>query len=154
MKLSFQSLLCTTALVSLTAFSSIKVIADDSHSPGQGHGGMNHDHQPVEIPQGQPVPQIDLVVHSDSMQGWNLEVKVSNFEFTPSQVNQADQLDEGHAHLYVNGEKVTRIYGNWFYIKNLEPGENQIKVTLNTNGHKALYYQGQPIEDTEIIRVP
>jgi hypothetical protein len=154
MRFSFKSLLFTTGLFSVTTLTGMRSIADNAHSPGHSHGGMDHDHQPIEIPQGQAVPQVDLVVHSDAVQGWNLEVKVSNFEFTPSHVNQADQLDEGHAHLYINGEKVTRIYGNWYYLKNLEPGENQLRVTLNTNGHQELYYQGQPIEDTETIRVP
>ncbi len=153
MRLLFKSLLLTTTFC-ITVLTGIKVIADDSHSPGHNHGGMGHDHQPMEIPPGQPIPEVDLVVHSDAMQGWNLEVKVSNFELMPSQVNQADQVDEGHAHLYVNGEKVTRIYGNWYYLKNLEPGENQLRVTLNTNGHKALYHQGKPIEDTEMVQVP
>lgn len=154
MQLFVKSLLLTAALFSLTAVPNLRGIADESHGPGQGHGSMDHNHQPVEIPSGQPVPQVDLVVHSDAVQGWNLEVKVSNFQFTPSQADQADQLNQGHAHLYINGEKVTRIYSNWYYLKTLEPGKNQVRVTLNTNSHKALYSQGQPIEDTEMIQVP
>jgi hypothetical protein len=154
MKLFVKSLVLTAALFTITTLPNLRGIADESHSHSEGHGSMDHSHQPVEVPSGQPVPQVDLVVHSDAVQGWNLEVKVSNFEFTPSQTNQADDMSGGHAHLYINGEKVTRIYGNWYYLKNLEPGENQVKVTLNTNGHKALYSQGQPIEDTEMIQAP
>ena len=105
------------------------------------------------IPQDQPVPTVDLVVHQDEMRGWNLEVKVNNFRFAPDKVNQESNYSEGHAHLYINGEKITRIYSNWFYISSLEPGRNEIKVVLNANGHESFVYQGNMIEDTEIIEV-
>ncbi|EAW38438.1 hypothetical protein [Lyngbya sp. PCC 8106] len=118
----------------------------------ESHGeGMNHNHEPMEIPQGQPIPTVDLVVHPDQMKGWNLEVKVSNFRFAPEQVNTDARPGEGHAHLYVNGEKITRIYGNWYYLDTLEPGQNQLRVNLNSNDHKQLVHQGQPIEDVEVI---
>ncbi len=149
MKLLFKSLFLTTTLLSLTAFGN--AIADESH---RGQETMGHSHEPVEVPQGQPIPQVDLVVHPDPMRGWNLEIQLSNFEFAPEMASKMAMPGQGHGHLYVNGEKVTRIYGNWYYLNNLVAGENQVQVTLNTNDHKALYYQGKPIEDTEVIRVP
>ena len=127
-------------------------LADQSHG-GQGHGsGMGHDHEPMEIPEGQPVPSVDLVVHPDGVSGWNLEVKVSNFRFAPENASGQGRPGEGHAHLYVNGEKVTRIYGNWYYLKTLPPGEHQLRVGLSTNDHKDLVHRGQPIEDVEIVQ--
>lgn len=117
----------------------------------ESHGG--HSHGSMEVPEGQPVPEVDLVVHPDEMGGWNLEVKVSNFRFAPERTNGDARPGEGHAHLYVNGEKVTRIYGNWYYLGNLEPGQNQLRVSLNSNDHKQLVHQGEPIEDVEVIRV-
>lgn len=133
--------------------SSAVELADESHGEHDHGQGMNHNHEPMEIPEGQPIPSVDLVVHPDQMKGWNLEVKVSNFRFAPEHASSNDRPGEGHAHLYVNGEKITRIYGNWYYLGILEPGRNQLRVNLNSNDHKQLVHQGQPIEDVEVIEV-
>lgn len=119
-----------------------------------GGGDYGHNHKQLEIPAGQPVPEVDLIVTQDSMKGWNLEVKTSNFKLAPENVNQGPSFSEGHAHLFINGKKVTRLYGNWYYIGDLEPGTNEITVTLNANNHDDLVHQGQMILDTEIIEVP
>lgn len=113
----------------------------------------SHKHKTLEIPVGQPVPSVNLIVHPDAMRGWNLEVKVSNFKFAPEKVNQESKATEGHAHLYINGKKLTRLYGSWYYLSSLEPGSNKITVTLNTNGHEDLVNKGKPIEATKIIQV-
>ncbi|WP_052128552.1 hypothetical protein [Neosynechococcus sphagnicola] len=113
-----------------------------------------HAHQQLEIPPGQPVPTVQLIVHPDAIRGWNLEVKVTNFRFAPERVNAASIPTEGHVHLYIDGKKITRIYGSWFYLPSLEPGQHQIKVTLNANGHETLVHHHQPIETTVIIQVP
>ncbi len=113
----------------------------------------HHHHETIMITEGQPVPGIDLVVHEDSLKGWNLEIKLNNFKLTPEMVNRDNEPNKGHAHLYVNGEKITRIYGNWYYLATLPSGKNEIKVALNTNGHESLMYQGKLIEDLEVIEV-
>ena len=117
------------------------------------HHSDSHDHKTIMIAEEQPVPAIDLVVYEDSLKGWNLEIKLDNFEFTPAMVNRDNEPNKGHAHLYVNGEKITRIYGNWYYLATLPSGKNEIKVGLNTNGHESLMYQGKLIEDAEVIEV-
>ena len=117
------------------------------------HSDSHHHHETIMISEGQPVPVIDLVVHEDSLKGWNLEIKLDNFELTPEMVNRDNEPNKGHAHLYVNGEKITRIYGNWYYLATLPSGKNEIKVGLNTNGHESLMYQGKLIEDVEVIEV-
>jgi hypothetical protein len=109
--------------------------------------------QVLNIPDSQPIPELDLVVHEDKVKGWNLELKVTNFQFAPEKINQTSNTTEGHAHLYVNGKKVTRIYSNWYYLPELESGRNEIRVELNANGHESLMYQGQLVEDIEIVEV-
>ena len=113
----------------------------------------HHHHHTLEIPPGQPVPEVDLVVYPDAKKGWNLEIKTENFQFSPQEVNQAHQPNQGHAHLYVNGEKIARLYGNWYYLEELAPGTNEIKVTLNSNSHEDFAFQGEKIEDLEVIEV-
>lgn len=123
-----------------------------SHSPSNPNRADNHD-KIMEIPSGQAVPTIDLVVHQDAMKGYNLEVKVTNFQFAPERINTDAIPGEGHGHIYVNNQKLTRLYGSWYYLENLPPGQNKITVSLNANNHMALAHNGEPISDTEIVNV-
>jgi hypothetical protein len=134
---------------SLTLFSTLAT----AQFPAFQKEGEAHEHKTMEIPEGQPVPSVDLVVYPDTMKGWNLQVKLTNFKFAPEKINQASTLGEGHAHLYVNGKKITRLYSNWYYLENLEPGRNEIQVALNANTHEAFIYDGKAIADTEIVEV-
>ncbi len=118
---------------------------------GSGHG--EHKHGTMEVPQGQAIPTVDVVVLKDVKKGWNLEAKVTNFEFAPEKVNQAAEAGEGHAHLFVNGKKITRLYSSWYYLENLEPGENKIKVILNANNHADWASNGKVIADTAVVNV-
>ena len=118
---------------------------------GSEHG--EHKHGKMEVPQGEAVPTVDVVVLKDAKKGWNLEAKVTNFKFAPEKVNTAAETGEGHAHLFINGKKITRLYSSWYYIKNLEPGENTVKVTLNANNHADWTSGGKVIEDTEVVKV-
>lgn len=143
-------LLCGASVSYLTGFNNRPLQA---HEPEE-HQSSDH-HKMVDIPPDQPTPQLDLIVHSDARQGWNLELNVKNFKFTPEKVNQASQsYQEGHAHLYVNGKKITRIYSNWYYLPELEPGQNQVTVSLTGNGHEMFMVQGKEIKDTEVINIP
>ncbi len=137
------SLLISLASTSVNAQAQIK--GDHSHS--------HHEHKAVIISNNQPVPSIDLVVHEDSMKGWNLEIKLDNFEFAPEMASQENEPNKGHAHLYINGKKITRIYGKWYYLGDLPQGRNEPKVELTTNSHQGLMYQGSLIGDTEFINV-
>lgn len=117
------------------------------------HNHTSHHHKPLEITNGQAVPSVDLIVHKDRKKGWNLETKVTNFQFSPENVNKSHRLGEGHAHLYINGEKITRIYSSWYYVESLPPGKHQVTINLNANNHQPLAYKGKLIEDTETINV-
>ncbi|MBE9144556.1 hypothetical protein [Planktothrix mougeotii] len=143
------SLLLGTVLSHFTGLGLLSVQADEQ----QHHSASGH-HKTVTIPPGQPIPTVDLIVHPDARQGWNLELKLTNFKLTPENVNQAiSSYQEGHAHLYINGKKVTRIYGNWYYLPELPPGRHQIRVGLTGNGHEMLMVHDQEIADTEMIEV-
>ncbi|HEY9630243.1 MAG TPA: hypothetical protein V6C84_23365 [Coleofasciculaceae cyanobacterium] len=132
--------------------------SDSGHSShaGSSHEGMTeeHEHGAIDIPANQPVPVVQLIAHPDAQQGWNLEVQVTNFKFAPEHVNQASTPTEGHAHLYVDGQKITRLYGNWYYLNGLTPGAHEITVSLNANGHETLMYQGEPLQASTWVEVP
>jgi uncharacterized Zn-binding protein involved in type VI secretion len=158
-KLSF---LITSVLISSVVFGQNRVVRSHEthpmpHSPG-AHGASSsgmHTHSQVTIPTGQAVPTVTLNAQPDAKSGWNLNVGVTNFKFAPERVNQTSTTTEGHAHLYVNGKKVARLYGNWYHLESLPLGKNTVIVTLNTNKHEDLIYQGKPIQaSTEITVSP
>jgi len=126
----------------------------DTPSDPHSHTSVDPHHQMMEIPAGEPIPSVKLVVHPDTMRGYNLEVQTTNFKFAPEDVNKAAKPGEGHAHLYVNGKKITRLYSSWYYLDNLKPGKNEIRVSLNANNHQVLAHNGKMIEATQIVEIP
>ncbi len=154
-------LLVSTTVICITATGSNlgiartqNIQADARHQGGSPSSSTDSHHKMMEIPAGQPIPSVKLIVHKDAMKGYNLETKVSNFKFAPEDVNTAAKRGEGHAHLYINGEKITRLYGSWYYLENLQPGKNKITVSLNANSHETLAHNGTMIQDTKIVEVP
>ncbi|MEO0802195.1 MAG: hypothetical protein AAFY57_07975 [Cyanobacteria bacterium J06642_2] len=129
---------------------------------GEDHGAMKHEgmehsghsHGAIEVSSEMPVPEVELIVNEDAVRGWNVETKLTNFSYAPADVNETSLQNEGHAHLYVNGEKITRLYGSWYYLEELPAGSNEVKVTLNANDHKDLTLDGEIIGDAVTIEVP
>lgn len=107
----------------------------------------------LEVPAAVTAPAVKLTVTKDKMAGYNVHAAVSNFRFTPENANQPNVMGEGHAHIYVDGKKLTRMYGEWYYLGSLEPGVREIKVSLNGNDHAAYYAKGQEIADTVKVEV-
>ncbi|MEZ4104422.1 MAG: hypothetical protein R3B60_04000 [Candidatus Paceibacterota bacterium] len=111
---------------------------------------MEHNHAMTEIDTNKPIPKIEIEAFKDSKGGYNLHIKTTNFTFTPENVGQAVVANEGHAHIYVNGTKIARLYGEWFYVSDeiFEDEINIIEVTLNANDHSELAIDGRHIADT------
>ncbi|WP_075223081.1 hypothetical protein [Acuticoccus yangtzensis] len=109
----------------------------------EGHAG--HDHSRLMNVPAASAPSVAISVKPDSMAGWNLHIETTGFRFAPEDANSVPVVGEGHAHLYVNGTKLARIYGHWFHIPALPAGENDLLVTLNANDHSTLAVDGTPI---------
>lgn len=103
------------------------------------------DHPAYHVPAGSVAPEVMLHASQDKNGGWNLHLMTHNFKFTPENSGTEDVMGEGHAHLFVNGKKIARIYSNWFHAS-LPKGKYKVKVNLTTNSHKDYYHNGQPIE--------
>ena len=104
-------------------------------------------HQVLNVDPALPIPGVALRLTRDAADGFNLSLGVTNFTFTPERVNSANEPNTGHAHLYINGQKIARLYGPWMHLpaKLWQPGLNRVKVLLNANDHSFWGAAGEPI---------
>jgi hypothetical protein len=119
----------------------------DGHDHVAGHGGR-HDHAAmaaIALPADVNAPTLAAQVIKDPASGWNLHVETTNFRFAPEHASTAHVAGEGHAHVYVNGKKLARIYANWYHIDHLPNGDVMIEVALNSNDHNQLSVGTKPL---------
>lgn len=116
---------------------------------GHGHGAL---HGTIEVDP-ENAPEVSMRVEQDKLAGWNVYLTVDRFRFAPAQVNQGNAPNEGHAHLYLNGQKITRLYGTAFHTADMPPGENVVSVSLNGNDHSDLVLDSVPIRAEVVVLV-
>ena len=125
---------------------------DTSSSGGQaamGHGAMSHGPMESEVP-----VTIHLMTDVDDSGGVNVRIMTDGWRWSPESVNREPSPGEGHAHIYVDGVKLNRIYGSNYYLEGLEPGERHVRVSLNTNDHNELTIGGELLEATAMVTIP
>ena len=133
------------------AIAAVLVLAACSSDPTpsatmDGHGHMAH--SPFEVPAA-GAPTVDIVVTEDAIAGFNIHIETTNFTWAPENVNTAPVAGEGHAHLYIDGEKIARLYGPDYHVG---PGvdatlTSHFRVTLNANDHSDYAVDGVVIAD-------
>lgn len=128
--------------------------AGEGHRPAVSHGATSGQHGTMEVGDVPAPPSVKVIVRKDPKAGWNLRAQVENFHFAPERASTTHVPGEGHAHLFIDGRKITRLYGEWYHIPALAPGVRKITVTLNANSHEDLTIKGKPISDTQEVRVP
>jgi hypothetical protein len=130
--------------------------SNNEHDPSSASATKNHmGHGYVEIPEGYQIPSVNVSVKQDPSGTWLLKVKAEHFTFTPEKVGvESPSYNEGHAHVYINGKKINRLYGEYYNLGDLKKGKNEIKVTLNSNNHGELVYKGQLLQSTVIVDNP
>jgi uncharacterized Zn-binding protein involved in type VI secretion len=139
----------------LAAANGITLDGHDHNTSAEAMTDHGHDHgKMIVLPAGDNAPTIKIALHPDAVAGWNLEIITDNFTFTPENVNQAPVAGEGHAHVYVNGEKLARLYAPWVHIGTLPKGETTVTVSLNANDHSPLSVGDTPLSADAIIQVP
>lgn len=129
--------------------------------------GLDHSHMPVDLPANSPIPGLSLSIYRDQMSGFNLHLSLKNYALSPPP--PADSLDmselmsatanpdsgfaEGHAHLYINGKKISRVYAPDVHLPAtlFKPGVNQITITLNSHGHMYWTARGKQILATLFV---
>ncbi|MEO1074044.1 MAG: hypothetical protein AAFX77_17325 [Pseudomonadota bacterium] len=110
---------------------------------------VDHSHIPVAVPDDAPIPSLSIQVERDWMSGLNLTLFTENYSMVPPpvglsmtslmqpSVDPKSGVTEGHAHLYINGAKIQRIYSDHVHLPEtlFKPGLNQINVSINNHGH-------------------
>lgn len=111
---------------------------------------MDHSHMPINLPENAPIPALSMQLNQDAMSGYNLVLMLKRYTLIPPPANVLSMADlmtatinktsgfvEGHAHLYINGVKIQRIYGENIHIPQayFKSGINTVSVTLNNHGH-------------------
>lgn len=97
-------------------------------------------------------PRVELEVTEDSSSGWNVHVVTEGFEFAPERLGEV-RPQEGHAHLFIDGEKVARLYGPWYHLSGsaVPAGEHELSVSLNANDHTLWAVDGEPIQASTTV---
>lgn len=108
-------------------------------------------HKLREVP-AEEAPSMELEVTEDPSTGWNVHVVTEDFEFAPERLGEV-RPQEGHAHLFVDGEKVARLYAPWYHLSGsaVPVGEHELSVSLNANDHTVWAVDGEPIEATTTV---
>jgi hypothetical protein len=96
-------------------------------------------------------PQVAITVEQEPMNGWNVTLSTNNFTFTPQMVNGENVDNTGHAHLYMDGVKIARLYGPHFYIPLLPVGDHEISVNLSSNDRSYYVIDGNRIAARTIV---
>ncbi len=112
-----------------------------------------HSHETLAVDDWPVKPTIVTAIKKDPVGGWNLNLKTTNFIYNAAAAGLNNKKGEGHAHVYINGIKHARIYGDWFHISALPRGHNVILVTLNANDHSALSLNGSTVEHELMVMV-
>ncbi len=115
---------------------------------GHGHGG-------AFAVEGPGAPTVAVDVAQDERSGFDVRLTTEGFAFTPELASTPDtEPGQGHAHLYLDGEKVARLYGDWYHLDvDLAPGVHELRVELNANDHAPYEVDGEPIEAVATVVV-
>jgi copper(I)-binding protein len=96
-----------------------------------------------------PEPDAQLAVREASASGGiAARLELENFSLVEAAEGTAHVDGEGHAHLYLNGLKLGRLYDTDITIGPLLPGDYDLSVTLNSHFHRVYTRGGLPIGDS------
>ena len=109
---------------------------------------MSHDAIESEIPVG---VEVNATVEPGG--GVNVFITTENWRWAPEEVNQDHSPGAGHAHIYVDGVKINRVYGPAYHLTDLSPGTHEVRVTLTTNSHNEMLVNGEPVEETVMVTI-
>jgi len=83
----------------------------------------------------QPTLEVSHTVEGNNI---NFQFKVEHFDLSFENVSKEKVHGQGHIHLYLDGEKVAKVYDEQYVLKNVPQGTHDIKIELAHNDHESL----------------
>ena len=103
-------------------------------------------------------PGATLDLKKDPTGGFNVQVVTTNFIWRPEMASMQHVPGEGHAHVYLDGRKIMRIYNEWFHLNTYQfstkAGEQLLSIEFVGNDHAPYTVQGMPVGAQELVDVP
>jgi hypothetical protein len=103
-------------------------------------------------------PNATLDIQKDPTGGFNVQVVTTNFVWRPEMASMQHVPGEGHAHVYLDGRKIMRIYNEWFHLNTFQfstrSGEQLLSIEFVGNDHAPYTIQGLPVGAEQIVDVP
>ena len=115
------------------------------------------DHHAATVPEpviSEAPVSVNISAEPDAAGGVNVRITTEGFRFAPDLVDQDHTPGAGHAHIYLDGEKLGRVFEAEYHIAVVPPGEHEIRVSLNANNHSELVFDGEKVEATTMVDVP
>jgi len=127
--------------------------------PEANAAGEVMSHGTVEIFEGFRVPELGAELFVDAMDGYNLQLELVHYNIIPPikklMTSAPNTQLEGHAHLYINGVKILRVYGHNLHLpaKLFKNGINTITISLNDHNHATWTVKGVELQTTLTMNV-
>ena len=131
------------------------IVAFSNLTPLQAHtNGATSVH---EISQ-EAAPRVNLEIKKDPTGGYNVHVVTNNFVWRPEMASMEHIPGEGHAHVFLDGRKIMRIYNEWFHLNTYQfstrSGEQLLSIEFVGNDHAPYTIDGLPVGAEQIVDVP
>lgn len=132
-----------------------------SHSPAhkppktEHHDGKATGHAHTRLMDLAPsrAPQMDIRLTGTPGEGQSVQLTTTNIRFSKAHADGPHVPGEGHAHLYIDGKKIGRIYVHETRLEPLAPGVHEIRIGLFTNDHAAYAAGGVPVSQRYVVKV-
>jgi hypothetical protein len=103
-------------------------------------------------------PRANLEIKKDPTGGYNVHVVTNNFVWRPEMASMEHIPGEGHAHVFLDGRKIMRIYNEWFHLNTYQfstrSGEQLLSIEFVGNDHAPYTINGLPVGAEQIVDVP
>ena len=102
-----------------------------------------------------PAPELSLSWKTPPKKnGATVQLDTRNFTFLRAKDDAVHLPNEGHAHVYLNGLKLGRLYEKTYVVGPLSPGSYALSVALNSNRHRPYLNEGAIVESTLVFEIP
>jgi len=140
-------------LVALSSMAAARAHGENAHERAPGSTASPVDGAATVPWSGTAVPELKLELAAQG-EHYDLQLHARNFAFASDPAGSAPAVvGDGHAHLYVDGEKHARLFGLLYRLPALAPGVHELMVEFVDHQHAAYVVDGRPLQARLIVLV-